>query len=412
MTLDTACRGCAAPGEPHRLLELGPQPPSNRFVREGERQTDRHPLTLGQCGRCGLLQLIDPMSPDMVRARFDWITYNEPEGHLDQVADRIRDRLPAGGARILGATYKDDTTLKRLEERGFPAAYRFDPVEDLGIDAPHASLETIQAALGPGLDRGVAQRHGGADLVVARHVLEHAHDPGAFLDCLLGFARPGGSVMLEVPDSGKFVGAGDHCFLWEEHIAYFTEHTLEELLRRRGCTDIEIRRFPYPMEDSLVAMVRVPESPPEASVPDDAGPPAAELEAGRHFAERFPVVRAAYQRHLGHLRERGKRVAAFGAGHLAAKFINFYGLGAFIDSVIDDNPDKAGLRMPGSLLPVVGSGVLESGTVDLCLLSLSPESEARVLERRAAYVRAGGVFRSMFSLSPLGLWADIAGEDA
>jgi hypothetical protein len=46
-------------------------------------QTERHPLTIGQCGGCGLVQLMSPMSLDMVKARFEWLVYNEPESHLD-----------------------------------------------------------------------------------------------------------------------------------------------------------------------------------------------------------------------------------------------------------------------------------------------------------------------------------------
>lgn len=66
--------------------------------------------------------------------------------------------------------------------------------------------------------------------------------------------------------------------------------------------------------------------------------------------------------------------------------------------------------MPGSRLPIVGSAVLYSEKIDLCLLSLSPESEAKVLAKRQDYVDAGGVFRSMFSLSPLALWHDIENQ--
>ena len=49
------------------LLDLGPQPPSNRFLRPGEDSEERHPLVLGQCQACALLQLIQPMPVEMVR---------------------------------------------------------------------------------------------------------------------------------------------------------------------------------------------------------------------------------------------------------------------------------------------------------------------------------------------------------
>jgi Hypothetical methyltransferase. len=69
------------------LVEFGPQPPSNRFEFKAPPQTERHPLTIGQCGGCGLVQLMSPMSLDMVKARFEWLVYNEPESHLDALVE-------------------------------------------------------------------------------------------------------------------------------------------------------------------------------------------------------------------------------------------------------------------------------------------------------------------------------------
>ena len=91
------CLGCRN-ANVRELLDFGPQPPSNRFedatVAGGNAQGDAHRLVLGQCGACGLLQLIAPMSPAMAKTRYAWLTYNEPEGHLDGLVERHPD-LPA-----------------------------------------------------------------------------------------------------------------------------------------------------------------------------------------------------------------------------------------------------------------------------------------------------------------------------
>ena len=42
-----------------------------------------------------------------------------------------------------------------------------------------------------------------------------------------------------------------------------------------------------------------------------------------------------------------------GAGHLSGAFINLYGLAEQIEFVADDNPNKQGLLMPGSRLPIL-----------------------------------------------------------
>lgn len=380
----TRCLGCAA--HPVAVLvDFGPQPPSNRFELPGAPPAEQHRLVVGQCDACGLVQLIDPMPAAMAKSRFEWLTYNEPEGHLDDLVSRLREWVKAD-SRIVGVSYKDDTTLARFNRLGYANTYCYQPAGDLGIDDPCAGLETLQAAL------TAASLSGDADLVLARHILEHAHQPAAFIAALKKLARPGGTIVFEVPEASKFVRACDYSFLWEEHICYFTRATLATTLMRGGVSMQEMRAYPYAFEDSLVAVVR---NTPPASVPLGADL----LSEGAAFGRRHREVRARWRSRLEAWKRGGKRVALFGAGHLAAKFVNLLDLADLIECVIDDNAHKQALLMPGSRLPIRGSAVLVPGTVDVCLLSLSPESEQKVRARYAAYLERGGEFHSVFRMA-------------
>ena len=378
------CLACAA-REVAILLDFGPQPPSNRFERPDAAPAEKHPLVVGQCRACGLVQLVDPMPSAMAKSRFEWLAYNEPEGHLDDLVSRLRG-LVSPGSRIVGVSYKDDTTLARFNRLGYGNTYRYQPAADLGIHDPCAGLETLQAAL------AIASLPGEADLVIARHILEHAHQPAALIAALRRVAKPGGYIVLEVPEASKFIRACDYSFLWEEHITYFTRATLATALLNGGVSMHEVRAYPYAFEDSLVAVVR--NSPP-ASVPLGADM----LAEGAVFGRRHAEISADWRRRLGAWKAGGKRVAIFGAGHLAAKFVNLLGLADLIDCVIDDNENKQALLMPGSRLPIRGSAALVPSTVDVCLLSLSPESEQKVRAKYAAYLARGGEFHSIFRMA-------------
>jgi SAM-dependent methyltransferase len=393
-----ACLGCGA-HETAVLLDFGPQPPSNRFMPVGSAVTDAHPLRFGQCRACGLLQLVDPMPPSMVKSRHPWLTYNEPEGHLDALVQQLAG-LPGltRDSRIIGLTYKDDSTLARFNRLGFGNTFRYDLSKDFGLDDPCAGLESIQGVIDDALTDRLAASHGKADLLLVRHVLEHAHEPQRFLRALGRLLAPGGRLVFEMPDCRKFIAARDYSFLWEEHITYFSPRTLGDFLRRNGYTSAETLVYPYPLEDSLVAVVQPAAG--AGSLPESQAV-AADIAEGDCFAEGFESTRAGYRACFEALRAHGKRVAVFGAGHLAVKFLNLLALKDCVDSVIDDNPHKQGLAMPGSGLPIIGSAALPQ--IDLCMLSLSPESEQKVLAKQQAYVQGGGRFASIFALSPLAL---------
>jgi SAM-dependent methyltransferase len=398
MASSSICLGCGA-HETTVLLDLGLQPPSNRFLPVGSEVEDGHNLQFGQCRSCRLLQLLDPMSALMVKSRHTWLAYNEPEGHLDPLVQYLTGLQGlTREARIIGLTYKDDSTLARFNRLGFGNTFRFDLNKDFGLDDPCAGLESIQAAIDDQLCDCLAARHGKADLLLVRHVLEHAHVPQQFLRALRRLLAPGGYLVLELPDCRKFISARDYSFLWEEHITYFSPRTLGEFLQRNGYFATDIKVYPYTLEDSLVAIVR----PSEEDKPQSLlQAPDVDVAVALRYAEQFKPTFATYRAFFEDLRATGKRIAIFGAGHLAVKFINLFSLENYVDAVIDDNPHKQGLAMPGSGLPIIGSAALPE--FDVCLLSLSPESEQKVLAKQQTYVQSGGHFASIFALSPLAL---------
>jgi hypothetical protein len=354
---------------------------------------------MGQCEQCGLLQLIEPMPPATAKSRLEWVTYNEPEGHLDELVERLRHLPGIGGqSRIVGLTYKDDSTLARFNRLGYGNTYRFQATADLALQDPCAGLESIQSALDLTTASRLADRHGMADLLLVRHVLEHAHAPAAFLDAVRALVKPGGYLLFEMPDCTKFFKACDYSFLWEEHITYFCKETLESFLGKAGREMQEVVVYPYPLEDSLIGIVK--NNTPTGREQPAQGAPAALIEDGKVFSRRYSEIQARLQTLMDAWRQAGKRIAIFGAGHLAAKFVNLYALGSMIDCVIDDNPHKQKLLMPGSRLPIHGSAALESRGIDICLLSLNPESEQKVLAKHQPFLERGGRFFSLFAMSP------------
>ncbi len=342
----------------------------------------------------------------MVKSRFEWLTYNEPESHLDDLVSRLC-RLPGIGrdSRVIGLTYKDDSTLARFNRLGYANTYRYQTAADLGLHDRRAALESIQAALDESMASTLAARDGRADILIIRHVLEHAHDPALFLRAARILVKPAGYLVLEMPDCTKFIRACDYSFIWEEHIAYFSPQTLAALVSSAGLTMREVTLYPYPLEDSLVGIVRNDSSSDAwRSARDELD---AALADGRGFGQRFSEFRIRLQTLFRVWQHEGKRVAIFGAGHLGAKFVNMYSLRELIECVIDDNPSKQALLMPGSRLSIRGSAALAG--IDLCLLSLNPESEQKVLTKNRPFLGRGGRFLSIFALSPKSVYkADAA----
>jgi len=388
------CQLCSTP-EVETLIDFGLQPICNRFPRTATEPEATFPMLLEQCRACGLVQTTQPVPAAELRPRVDWITYNEPEGHLDVLADKLARLHGLTNAAVFGGiSFKDDSLLRRMRDRGFAATWRLDPRADLGITESGTGAETLQDRLTPESARRVAAQRGRADVLLVRHIFEHAHRTLEFAAGLKELIKPGGYILFEIPDCEKALDLCDYSTMWEEHVLYFTPATFRQSFAQCGFSLTSYDCFPYTLENSLVGIGRIEPNPAREPVSIQQ-----ERERARRFAGRLDEQRERYRRFLADYRQRHGPVAMLGAGHLACTFINLLGLKECVEFLVDDNPNKRDLFMPGSRLPIVGSSALLEKCIKLCLLTVAVESEEKVIQRNQAFVQAGGKFASIFPAS-------------
>ncbi len=394
----TPC-GICAKNSVVTLLNAGKQPIANRFLRSPGESESTYPIMLGQCETCGTAQLVNPVPAEELLPHFDWITYNEPEGHLDRLSDTLKG-LPGltDDSVIAGVSFKDDTTLARLQKLGFPVAWRIDPATDLCIGEKGAGVETIQNRLNLSAANKICGNHPAADILMVRHILEHAPDPGRFMESLKSLITPDSYIVFEVPDCSRSFANFDYTTLWEEHPVYFTPDSFKQSLIINGFDIIQYECYPYAFENSLVAIVKMSKSKKAAQPPSDA--PASLLAYGKAFGPVKDKIKTFF---ADFLKTRGK-IALLGAGHLACMYVGLFEVGDYVEFIADDNPNKQGLFMPGSRLPIYGSQKLLTSGIKLCLLGLNPEIEDKVVAKNRAFTDQGGTFASIFPGSKYSLF--------
>lgn len=383
-------------------MDLGHHPVATFFLDSPD-QTERGVrLSLGQCSNCGTIQLIKPVPhEELVPPTF--ISAREPEEHLDRVVEQIVALPYVTTDSVVGAlTYKDDTTLERFRRKGFDKTWRVQLDEDLGVTDPAANIETVQKLTTPARMAQVAARYGQADIFIVRHVAEHAEDPQAFVHGISELVKPGGIVMMEVPDCTASLHLKDYCMIWEEHSLYLTPETFGQLSSLGGFEQIRLDVYPLPFENSLVQLARKT----AASQPLQIDPAAkAQVHLLADYAQAYEPAKHELRATLERVRAERGPIALFGAGHLACAFANFMEVSDLIDFVADDTPEKQGRFLPGARLPIVPSRELVDRNVALCLLALSINNEDKVIARNKSFVQKGGRFQSIFRASPRSVFA-------
>ena len=381
------------------LIDLGLQPVSNRFKKNKYVKCPKFPFKVNISKKTGLISLNKPFPIHEVVPRYEWITCSEPEAHLDKLVN-ILIKLPGISKRsVVGSfSFKDISTLQRLKKKGFKNFWNIHPKQDLGIRNKKCSVETLQSKFNLKTANKLVNKYDLADIMIVRHVIEHAYDIKDFVNSIKKLTKKNGYIVWELPDCKKSLKRLDYAMLWEEHTYYFTEFTLKNFLKSHNFDIVNFYSFPYAFENSLVAIVKVKENDFCKNDNKFYNNLKKELLQAKFFANSLSPQRKKIKKKLFQLKKRypNTNIALYGAGHLSVAFISIMQLPDVISYVIDDNTNKKGMFMPIGNIPIINSKKLIEKNIKICLLSLNPMNHSTIINKNKDFTKKGGIFLSIF----------------
>ncbi|HPU50765.1 MAG TPA: class I SAM-dependent methyltransferase [Burkholderiaceae bacterium] len=223
-----------------------------RCLPTSERDRDGHPLINHLCQDCGLVFVDPPPSRAELDAwyadhyRQDYKGVLEPRPHHVLRAGRaalarltrIRPLL-AGRPRALDVGCGGGEMLYLLTHLGGARAEGLEPNRGY---ARHAR-ERLELPVHEGFIERSARIGGDYDLITIHHVLEHLADPRAAMRILHGWLRPGGHLVVEVPNVESTCQAPAHTF-HRAHLFTFGLPTLERLGLEAGLAPVAAQASP------------------------------------------------------------------------------------------------------------------------------------------------------------------------
>lgn len=211
------------------------------------------PVALHRCPGCGLL-FAPGRRPEDLRALYDAGYFEEYPGGEDYEDDRRQRRHEADiridlvrrfstGGRLLEIGAAAGDFVAAALEAGF-APMGVEPAADL---ARRATERTGVEVL-TGFVEDVELARETFDVVCAWHVVEHLSEPRAALSRLLNTLRPGGHLLVEVPNIQSIQARRlrEHWANFDiaHHVGHYTPAALRELLRHAGFEIVLEETFP------------------------------------------------------------------------------------------------------------------------------------------------------------------------
>ena len=230
-------------------------------------------------------------------------------------------------------------------------------------------LDTPAAARIEVISEFLAQEHLDRELglVVCRHTLEHVHDVQAFLGTVRAGLepRPHTPVFFEVPDTGRILRETAFWDIYYEHCSYFTPGSMARAFRVAGFRTIELQ---LGFDEQYIQLTAVPdghETEPPLHLEE---PVSAIVSAADEFVIRLEATRTTWRKTLGETHARGETCVLWGAGSKGVGFLASVGLSDEVACVVDVNPAKHGMFMPGSGHEIVPPGRLVDLQPDLVVV--------------------------------------------
>lgn len=373
-------------------------PRSNRFISPDEIASEHwFRLATGLCPACKMVQVLEaPPGDEIFTADYSYLTSGTTamRGHLKGVAQSLKLELrgrPDPFVVELGCN--DGAMLHTIAEAGI----RHLGVEPTQVHADYAAsrgVSTLTEFFNAELATRIRDTSGPADIIFAANTICEIQDIRQVFDGAAILLGPEGMLIFEDPYLGDLVEKNAFDQICDEHVFYFSVHSVSELAQRCGLEVIDVEHLPVGGGELRYRLARRGCYQTKPSVQyhlaREARAGLSQLETFVAFAERVHSIARQLTDVLSECRARGQRVVGYGATMKSATVTNFCHITTeLVEFVCDTTPAKQGLLTPGAHLPVRPPEAFADPYPDVALM-FAWNHEAEIRAKEQAFTNSGG----------------------
>lgn len=320
-----------------------------------------YPLHTYVCDECFFVQLQEFVTPDQIFTEYayfssyssSWVEYAR------RYAEAMIERLNLGTtSKVMEIASNDGYLLQHFVSRGVPVL-GIEPAANIAKVAIEKGIPSVMRFFGCQSAAEIAIEYGRPDLLLGNNVLAHVPDINDFVSGMKILLAPHGVITMEFPHLQRLMAENQFDTIYHEHFSYLSFVVVERIFAHHGITLFDVDELPthggslriygrHAENTSLVVTNRVCELRQR------------EIDDGFLTLERYlgfdKKVKATKRKLLSFLidaKERGKKVAGYGAPGKGNTLLNYCGIRTdFLDFTVDANPYKQGKYTPGTHIPI------------------------------------------------------------
>lgn len=364
------CRHCGS-ADMAPFLDLGTAPPSNSYVDPAKANKPElwYPLVIRCCRVCRLVQTEDFAEREVFFSSSYAYFSSFSTSWLDHAQRYVADMQARfhlnESSRIVEVASNDGYLLQFAKQAGI-TCLGIEPTASTAAAAREKGIKVVEDFFGVALAGKLRSDGHSADVMAANNVLAHVPDINDFVAGFALLLKPQGVATFEFPHLLNMVHEAQFDTAYHEHYSYLSLTAVARIFAENGLSVFDVQTTPWHGGSLRVFAQR---SDQGAHVVTAAvGEMLAREQAAGMLADAFYTsfqdaalsVRDGFVDYLIECRRAGLKVAAYGAAAKGNTLLNFAGVKPdLLSFVVDKNPAKQGMLLPGSRIPIVAEDMLK-----------------------------------------------------
>ncbi|SCW58676.1 Methyltransferase domain-containing protein [Paenibacillus tianmuensis] len=357
------CRFCQAQLNVS-FVDLGLSPLSNAFTELGKINGGNrfYPLHVYVCEQCFLVQLEEFESPqDIFGEEYAYFSSFSESWlqHAKEYVDNMIERYSINSSsKVVEIACNDGYLLQYFKERNVPVI-GIEPAGNVAEEARKKGIPVVSDFFGEKLAELFVARGEQADLIIGNNVLAHVPDINDFVKGLKRLLKDGGLITIEFPHLLALIQENQFDTIYHEHFSYFSLSTVQKIFSYHGLTVFHVEKLlSHGGSLRIYARHKQDFSRSTTTTVDEIiklekAKGLQDIETYRLFFQQVEKTKRNILAFLIQLKNEGKRIVGYGAPAKGNTLLNYCGIRSdFIDYVVDINPYKQGLLLPGSLISI------------------------------------------------------------
>lgn len=357
------------------VLNLGKQPPSNAYLKNNKSAEKIYPLEIVICKKCKLLQTKDYISEKKIfnndYAYFSSVSKTWLVHCKKFVNNSIKKFKLNNSSKVLEIASNDGYLLQYYKKKNI-FNIGIEPTLSTHEEALKKGINSINKFFGKKIANLLKSRYS-FDLIIANNVVAHVPKLNDFLTGVEILLKEDGTFVAEFPHLMNLLNKDQFDTIYHEHFTYFSLHSyikalkinnlypyhVETIKTHGGSLRVYASKTKNRKKNRSLAKLLIKEKNNKIN----------NLRTYFLFKNRVHKKLNSFKNFINKNNYNSQNISCFGAAAKGNTLLNSCNISVNnIFCIFDSNPNKVGLYMPGSKIPILGTREIKKIKPDIIII--------------------------------------------